>query len=136
MVIDTSALVAILEDEPEASQFSEAIAQARLRLLSAASLVETSIVIENRRGTAGKHALDLLLEKAAIEIMNVTAEQAEIARQAYQTYGKGQGHPAQLNFGDCFAYALAKILEQPLLFKGEDFSKTDIYCYDRVKIIK
>ena len=136
MVIDTSALIAILEDEPEASQFSEAIAQARLRLLSAVSLVETSIVIENRRGAAGKHALDVLLEKAEIEIMNVTAEQAEIARQAYRTYGKGQGHPAQLNFGDCFAYALAKILEQPLLFKGEDFNKTDIYCYDRVKNIK
>uniref|UniRef100_UPI00405714B8 type II toxin-antitoxin system VapC family toxin n=1 Tax=Candidatus Electronema sp. TaxID=2698783 RepID=UPI00405714B8 len=95
MVIDTSALVAILEDEPEASQFSEAIAQARLRLLSAVSLVETSIVIENRRGAAGKLALDVLLEKAEIEIMNVTAEQAEIARQAYRTYGKGQGHPAQ-----------------------------------------
>lgn len=128
MVIDTSAFIAILETEPEAERISDAIEQASLRLISAVSLVETAIVIENRRGDAGKQALDSLLEKAAIEVMDVTLEQAEVARQAYAFYGKGRGHPAQLNFGDCFSYALAKTLDQPLLFKGNDFDKTDIHC--------
>ncbi len=128
MVIDTSALIAILESEPQAAIITEAIAQDPVRLLSAISLVETSIVIENRRGNAGKQELDRLLQKAAIEIMEVTAEQAEVARIAYRKYGKGRGHPAQLNFGDCFSYALARVLEQALLFKGDDFNKTDIPC--------
>ncbi len=128
MVIDTSALIAILEDEAEAAQISQVIAQTEERLLSAASMLETSIVIENRRGETGKHDFERLLQKAVIKIVAVTEEQAEAARQAYRDYGKGRGHPAQLNFGDCFAYALAKVLKQPLLFKGNDFSKTDITC--------
>jgi len=128
MVLDTSALIAILEDEKEATQIIKAIAQAPVRLLSAVSLVETAIVIENRRGDTGKQILDTLLQTAAINIMEVSVEQAEAARTAYRDYGKGRGHPAQLNFGDCFSYALAKVLDQPLLFKGDDFSKTDIHC--------
>jgi len=128
MVIDTSALIAILEDESEAAQISRAIVQAEVRLLSAASMLETSIVIENRRGETGKQDFERLLQKAGIEVVAVTEEQAEVARQAYRDYGKGHGHPAQLNFGDCFAYALAKTLNQPLLFKGNDFSQTDIVC--------
>lgn len=128
MVIDTSAIIAILENEPEAGRISKAITQAEIRLLSAASIVETSIVIESRRGEVGKRDFERLLQKASIKIMAVTVEQAETARQAFRDYGKGRGHPAQLNFGDCFAYALAKNLSQSLLFKGDDFSKTDIQC--------
>ena len=128
MVIDTSVLIAILENEPEAHLFGESIIQAKMRLLSAASLLETSIVIESRRGNEGKIKLDSLLKKTGFQVISVSLEQAQIARSAYRMYGKGQGHPAQLNFGDCFSYALAKAFDQPLLFKGNDFSQTDIDC--------
>ncbi|MGH7859521.1 MAG: type II toxin-antitoxin system VapC family toxin [Candidatus Binatia bacterium] len=125
MVLDTSALLAILLDEPERHRFIELIASAETRLLSAASLVEASIVLETRRGEAAVGELDLFLQKAGVEIVPVNAEQAELARDGYREYGKGR-HVAALNLGDCFAYALAKAAGEPLLFKGTDFSSTDV----------
>ena len=125
MVIDTSALLAILFNEPEAEHFEAALDADPTRLMSAASLLETAIVVEARLGEAGGRELDLLLHQAQIVIVPFTAEQAETARTAYRTYGKGR-HPAGLNYGDCFAYALAKTSSEPLLFKGSDFPQTDI----------
>jgi len=125
MVIDSSAVIAILCNEPDAEHFVTAIEDDSIRLMSAASLLETSIVIESRYGKDGRHKLDLLLSKAQVKIEAVTTEQAETARAAFRAYGKGR-HPAGLNFGDCFSYALAKVTGEPLLFKGNDFSKTDI----------
>ena len=125
MVLDTSALLAILMNESEATACAVAIEADPIRLLSAANLVETSIVIEARVGDAGGRELDLLLHKAAIEIVPVDADQAEIARHAYRQFGRGR-HPAGLNYGDCFAYALARSAGEPLLCKGEDFRKTDV----------
>jgi ribonuclease VapC len=125
MVIDSSAILAILLDEPGAESFAEAIEQASPRLLSAASLLEISMVIETRKGEAGGRELDLFIYRAGIEIVPVDAEQAEIARAGWRIYGKGR-HPAGLNYGDCFAYALAKISDAPLLFKGDDFGLTDV----------
>jgi ribonuclease VapC len=125
MVIDSSALIAILSAEPEAESFAEAIALDSARLLSAASLLETAIVIENRYGIEGGQKLDLLLEKAEIRVESVAVEQVSVARLAYQSYGKGK-HKAGLNFGDCFAYALAKVTGEPLLCKGNDFNQTDL----------
>ena len=125
MVIDTSALLAILQDEPERRAFNEAIESADIRSVSAASFVEVSIVIESRYGPDGIRDLDLFLSKAEIKLIPVDAEQAFVARQAFRQFGKGR-HAACLNFGDCFSYALAKSLGEPLLFKGEDFSKTDL----------
>lgn len=125
MVIDTSALIAILSAETGAKIFAEAIARADKCLLSAASLLETAIVIESRYGPSGSQKLDELIEVAQIQIEPVTVEQTRVARLAYRTYGKGR-HPAALNYGDCFSYALAKVYNQPLLFKGDDFSQTDI----------
>lgn len=125
MVIDTSALLAILFNEPDAEYFESTFDTDPTRLMSAASLLETAIVVEVRLGEAGGQELDLFLYKAQITIVPFTAEQAEVARHAYRTYGKGR-HPAGLNYGDCFAYALAKTSGEPLLFKGNDFSQTDI----------
>jgi ribonuclease VapC len=130
MVIDTSALIALLLNEEDAGRLAQAIEGDSLRLLSAANLVETSIVIESRKGEAGGRELDLLLYRAAIEIVPVDHDQAEIARIAWRRFGKGR-HPAGLNYGDCFAYALAKSRRQSLLFQGDDFSRTDI---DRVPL--
>ncbi|ETX00378.1 MAG: ribonuclease [Candidatus Entotheonella factor] len=130
MVIDTSALVAILFDEPDAEQFELAIEAESRRLMSAASILETSIVVESRFGESGGREFDLLLYKAQIEIVAVTPEQIDIARYAYRTYGKGR-HPAGLNFGDCFVYALCKVSGEPLLFKGNDFSQTDVEQVNR-----
>jgi ribonuclease VapC len=130
MVIDTSALIALLLNEEDAGRLAQAIEGDSLRLLSAANLVETSIVIESRKGEAGGRELDLLLYRAAIEIVPVDHNQAEIARIAWRRFGKGR-HPAGLNYGDCFAYALAKSRRQSLLFQGDDFSRTDI---DRVPL--
>ena len=127
MVIDSSALIAILETEPEAECLAEAIEQDQVRLISAVSVVETTIVIENRRGKAGVKALNVLMDKIAIEIIPVTAEHATTACQAYHNFGKSK-HPAKLNFGDCFSYAAAKLRCEPLLFKGNDFNQTDIVC--------
>ena len=125
MVIDTSALVAILLREPEATRFAEAIEAITPRLLSAASLLEASMVIETRKGEAGGRELDLFLYRAGIEIVGIDQEQAEVARIAWRKYGKGK-HPAGLNYGDCFSYALAKVSGSPLLFKGGDFNQTDL----------
>lgn len=125
MVIDTSALVAILQDEPERRSFNEAIEAAGSRVMSVASYVEISIVIESRHGAEGLRELDRFIDRAGIDLIGVDVEQGRAARDAFSRFGKGR-HPAALNFGDCFAYALARILEQPLLYKGDDFSKTDL----------
>jgi ribonuclease VapC len=125
MIIDTSAIVAILNDEPERRAFNEAIEKSGVCLISTAGFVEASMVLENSRGYEGLRDFDLLMAAAGIELASVDADQAHIARQAFRQYGKGR-HPAALNFGDCFSYALAKATGFPLLFKGEDFTKTDI----------
>jgi len=125
MVVDTSALIAILLQEPEAHTFAVALQNASVRLVSAVSALEASIVIEARKGPSGGRDLDLLLHRANAELVAFTAEQSEIARNAYRKYGKGL-HPAGLNFGDCCAYALAKVSGEPLLAKGADFPKTDV----------
>jgi ribonuclease VapC len=125
MVIDTSALLAILFDEPERRRFNEAVAADPTRLISAASFLETAILIGSRSGEAGGRDLDLFLHRAEIALVPFDADQAEIARRAFDRYGKGR-HPAALNFGDCFAYALSKASGEPLLFKGDDFSHTDV----------
>jgi ribonuclease VapC len=121
MIIDTSALIAILRDEPEAREFAIAIADADRRRISAANYLETAIVIDGSRDPIASRSFDDLLREAEIGIEPVTAEQATVARAAYRDFGRGSGHPARLNFGDCFAYALAKIAGEPLLFKGDDF---------------
>ncbi len=128
MVLDTSAVLAILQDEPERLKFSEALEDADIRSMSAASFVETSMIIESRYGSDGVRDLDLLISKAAIVLEAVDVEQAHLARQAFRQYGKSR-HPAGLNFGDCFSYALARSSAEPLLFKGKDFSRTDIECH-------
>lgn len=125
MVIDTSALLAILFQEPDAGHFSAAIGDAHRRLISAVTFLETSIVVQARKGPAGARELDLLMHRSKIEVVAFTAEQAEAARQAWQHFGKGQ-HRAGLNFGDCCSYALSRTSGEPLLFKGQDFSCTDM----------
>jgi ribonuclease VapC len=125
MIIDTSALVAILDQEPEAERIARALAATPERMLSAANQVEVGIVMQARRGDDGARDVDLLLAKLRVEIVPFTARQAEIARKAFRRYGRGR-HDAKLNFGDCFAYALAKDASAPLLFKGDDFGQTDV----------
>lgn len=125
MVIDTSALIAILEDEPERRMFNEAIEAAEDRFISVATFAEASIVVGARKGSEGLRDLDLFIERAGVELVPVDANHGWTARNAYSRYGKGH-HEAGLNFGDCFSYALAKTLAQPLLFKGDDFTHTDI----------
>lgn len=125
MVIDTSAMVAILEGEAERRMFIEAIEAADSRLMSTATFVEISIIVETRHGAEGMRDLDLFLKRAGIEFVAVDEEQAHAARRAFTRFGKGR-HPAALNYGDCFAYALASTAGEPLLFKGEDFAKTDV----------
>jgi len=125
MVVDTSALLAILQDEPERRTFNEALEAADRCSISAATLVEASIVVESRYGAEGVRALDLLLTRASIDVVPVDAAQAQLARAAFARFGKGR-HPAGLNFGDCFPYALATSLGEPLLFKGADFGATDV----------
>jgi ribonuclease VapC len=125
MVIDTSALLAILLNEEDAEQYAEKIASDPKRILSAVSHLETSIVIMARKGPAGGRELDILLHRSRIETVAFTAEQADIAREAWLQYGKGR-HPAALNLGDCSSYALSRVSGHPLLFKGEDFALTDV----------
>ena len=125
MVIDTSAIVAIALDEPEATAFEQRIADDPVRMISAATLLETAIVIETRLGARGGGELDLWLHKAGVEVVAVDSELADIARRAWRRFGKGR-HPAGLNFGDCFSYALASLTQEPMLFKGADFAETDI----------
>jgi ribonuclease VapC len=125
MVIDTSALLAILQNEPERRAFNEAIEAAEKRSLSTASFVEASIIVESRYGADGTRDLDLFIAKAQIELIAVDIEQAHLARQAFRLFGKGR-HPAGLNYGDCFSYALAHSLADSLLYKGADFGKCNI----------
>jgi ribonuclease VapC len=125
MVVDTSALVAIFLLEPEAEQFAQAILEAPRAAISAANLLEAGIILDSRIGHQDSSELDEFIANVGLEIEPVTLEQVRIARHAYRTYGRGN-HPAGLNFGDCFAYALAKITGLPLLFKGGDFAQTDI----------
>jgi ribonuclease VapC len=126
MIIDTSALVALLVSEPDAPAILRLMAAAPARRLSSASYVELAAVIDGRRDATLSGALDAKLRNLRIDVMPFTVEQARIARFAYQQFGRGSGHPARLNMGDCFAYALARDLGEPLLFKGGDFALTDI----------
>ena len=126
MILDSSVLVAILRDEPEAEACLVAMSDAPAIRLSAASFVEVAAVIDGPRDPVASRRLDELLSFVDAIIEPVTVEQARIAREAYRDFGRGSGHPARLNFGDCFAYALAKATGEPLLFKGEDFSQTDV----------
>ncbi|MHB1193081.1 MAG: type II toxin-antitoxin system VapC family toxin [Longimicrobiales bacterium] len=125
VVLDTSALIGILQNEPEADALLASLESADLRYVSAASVVETGIVLQARFGDHGERELDLLLQRAEVEIVPVTPDHAEMARGAFRRFGKGR-HPAGLDFGDCFAYALALSLDARLLFTGEDFARTDV----------
>jgi ribonuclease VapC len=126
MIIDTSALLAILRNEPEAAAYAEAIQRAHNRRLSAVSFVEAAVVIDGSRDPLASRGFDNLLQEAQIAVESVTEAHARIARDAYRDFGRGSGHPAKLNFGDCFSYALAKVTGEPLLFKGRDFVHTDV----------
>jgi ribonuclease VapC len=125
MIIDTSAVLAILFAEEDAEHYAEAISRADVCLMSAANYLEAGVVIDNQIGAAAGRQLDALITRAGIRVEAITRDHADIARQAYLDFGKGN-HPARLNFGDCFAYALSKKKGLPLLFKGDDFSKTDL----------
>jgi ribonuclease VapC len=125
MVIDTSALIAILLGEPETEPFIRMLADDPKRMISAFNALESAIVIEAKKGEAGGRELDLLLHRTQIEIIALNGDQTELALSAWRKYGKGN-HPAGLNIGDCCAYALSKYSGEPLLFKGNDFSRTDI----------
>jgi ribonuclease VapC len=126
MVIDSSALIALLLAEPDSSRYIAAVARAQRRMISAPSYLETAIVMMSRSGPQAQALLDRLLAELAIEVVPFTHEQGRLAVAAFQQYGKGTGNPASLNFGDCFTYALAKLTGDPVLYKGEDFSKTDL----------
>lgn len=126
MVIDSSALVAIIRKEHDAPQLAEVLSNRPNSRMSAAAYVETAIVVDNSRDPVVSARLDDLLAEAAVDVVPFTPVQARIARAAYRDYGRASGHPAQLNLGDCFSYALAKELREPLLFKGDDFGHTDI----------
>jgi ribonuclease VapC len=125
MIVDSSAVVAVLRAEPEASDFAVAIDSAERRRISAVSYVEAAIVIDSSRDAIASRRFDDFFRASRITVETVTPKQAEIARQAYRDFGKGR-HNAGLNFGDCFAYALAKEMDEPLLFKGDDFRRTDV----------
>jgi ribonuclease VapC len=126
VIIDSSAIIAILREEPERPLFRKILNESKQRRISAATYFELSIVIDSRKNPAMSLAIDELLEQFNIVIEPVTAEQAKIARQAYRDFGKGSGHRANLNYGDCFSYALAKDKREPILFKGDDFRHTDL----------
>jgi len=126
MVIDSSAVLAILFQEPEAPIFAAAIEAEQAPLISAASVVEVGAVLLARGARSSRKDLADFLRESGVRVEPVDRSQAEFALDAFERYGKGRGHPAQLNFGDCFSYALAKATGQPLLFKGADFSKTDV----------
>ena len=125
MIVDSSALLAVLNCEPDADRFQDAILTASPCRMSVANMLEASIVVEGRGGAEAGHELDEFLYHAEIEPAPVTAEHLEVAQQAWRRFGKGR-HPAALNFGDCFAYALAQVTGEPLLYKGDDFARTDI----------
>jgi ribonuclease VapC len=125
MVVDSSAVIAILKQEPGWERLQEALLRAETAVMSAAVVVETSIVIEAASGAAGLRKLDALLEATAIEVVAFEPEQVALARDGFRRFGKGR-HPARLNFGDCLSYALAQQRAEPLLFTGEDFGRTDV----------
>lgn len=125
MVLDTSAVIAVLQDEATAADFVDLLVEAERLYFSTANLLEAAIVSQARYGDAGERELDVLLHRLAVEITPVTERHVEIARSAYRRFGKGR-HSAGLNYGDCFAYALARALDEPLLYVGEDFSRTDV----------
>ena len=133
MIVDTSSIIAILRDEPDAIFHARAIADATDRRLSSVSFVETAVVIDASRDPVATRRFDDFIRESGISIEPVTKSQADIARHAYRDFGKGSGHPAKLNFGDCFAYALARELNEPLLFKGDDFTHTDIVSVMQLK---
>ena len=126
MIIDTSALIAILRAEPDAGEMARAIERAQIRRISAANWLETAVVIDGSRDPVASRRFDELVQTAELHVEPVTGDQARIARDAYRDFGKGSGHKAGLDFGDCFAYALAKSTGEDLLFKGNDFGHTDI----------
>ena len=126
MIVDTSALVAVLKNEAPALRLVECIASARTVWMSAASFLEAAIVIDSYRDPILSRRIEPTQRELGIALAPVTASQADIARQAYRDYGKGSGHPAQLNFGDCFAYALASEQNEPLLWVGDAFGHTDL----------
>jgi ribonuclease VapC len=126
MILDTSAVIAILRDEPESATFARAIAEATVRRIAAVNYLEAAIVIDGSRDPIASRRFDDFVRAAELIVEPVTEIHAQIGRAAYRDFGKGSGHPAQLNFGDCFAYALAKVSGEPLLFKGNDFKHTDI----------
>jgi ribonuclease VapC len=126
MIVDSSALIAILRSEPEAQAFATAIAAVRDRRVSAVNFVEAAVVIDGSRDPIASRRFDELVREAELQIEPVTEAHARIAREAYRDFGKGSGHRASLNFGDCFAYALAKTKQEPILCKGDDFKHTDL----------
>ena len=125
MIVDTSAVLAVLFDEPDAERFTRAIAEAPHCRMSTANFLEAALAVEGRAGLVGGQELDLFVERAAIELVPVSIEHAQAARRAWRSFGKGN-HSEGLNFGDCFAYALAEVTGEPLLYKGEDFALTDV----------
>jgi len=126
MIIDTSALIAILRDEPEAAAWPKPLRQLPIAAFRLRIFVESAIVIDGSRDPVASRRFDDLVKEAQLVIEAVTEVQARIAREAYRDFGRGSGHPARLNFGDCFAYAAAKALDEPLLYKGTDFGQTDV----------
>ena len=126
MIVDTSALIAILRQEPEALEFSRILAAAERPQVSVANFVEAGVVVDGARNPIVSRELDDFIRLAGIEILPVTVEQSRIAREAYRDFGRGSGHPAKLNFGDCFAYALAKESGEALLYQGNAFAETGV----------
>jgi ribonuclease VapC len=128
MIVDSSALIAILFNEEDARQYFEAIEQSTVALIAAPTLLETTIVVVSAKGPSAALHLDILLNDLQVKTLDFNKLHADESRMAFLKYGKGQGHPAQLNFGDCISYAASKVEMMPLLFKGEDFRKTDVDC--------
>lgn len=131
MIVDSSAVVAIVRDESDALAYARALAEAALSdppsgKISAATLVELSIMVEATKNPVTSARLDEILADNKVSVVPLTAEHARVARQAYRDFGRGSGHPAKLNMGDCFSYALARTTREPLLFKGDDFTRTDV----------
>lgn len=128
MVVDSSAVIAILFGEPESKLFFETILKSSLRFIGAPTLLEAAIVAKTSKGTNVLPRLDLLMQELNIVVLDFTAAHTDLAKHAFLKYGKGQGHPAKLNFGDCMSYAVSKMEAMPLLFKGDDFRHTDVEC--------
>lgn len=125
MVLDTSAMVAILQSESGSAELETKVLNADRRRMSSANVLETAIVMQSRYGDAGEREVDAILQRIRVDVVPVSLQHVDMARSAFRRFGKGR-HPAKLNFGDCFAYALSKALGEPLLFVGEDFGKTDV----------